>query len=204
MPRSAPLPALLAGLACALATPALADDRFTDMARQAEPLDSLAGFVERYVGVCKDPLERAACLENVKAVRRGVDGKLYLAVLTEKASGLVRVENRRGGGFRFLVTPFIDADGLGLTHGEPRLDGQGRPAIGFIVLDAAPSVDTALVDAALRTGRVEMEILFRPAGTWRLKRRGERGDYEGMKARFAAVRLVDGRTGTEIAAKVLP
>ncbi len=203
MVRSNPLPFLLFCLAGALAAPARADDRFADLARQAEPIDSLAGFVERYVGLCKDPLERAACQENVKAVRRSVDGKLYAAVLTEKARGLLQVETRRGGGFRFLLTPFIDADGMALTHGEPRLDGRGRPAIGFIIIDAPVTVDAALVDAALRTGRVELEILFRPAGAWKLKRQGERGDYEGLKARFAAVRLVDGRTGTEIAAKVL-
>jgi hypothetical protein len=64
-------------------------------------------------------------------------------------------------------------------------------------------VDEAMVDAALRTGRVELEILFRAEGAWKLKRRGEEGFYEGVKARFAALRLVDGRTGAEIAAKVL-
>lgn len=197
-----PLPSFLLLLA-ALPGLARAEDRFAELQRQAEPIDSLAGFVERYVGVCKDPLERATCLENVKAVRRSLDGKLYAAVLTEKARGLLRVENRKGGGFRFLFTPFIDADGMALTHGEPRLDGQGRPSLPFIVIDAPASADTALVDAALRTGRVEVEILFRPAGAWKLKRRGEKGDYEGLKARFAAVRLVDGRTGTEIAQRLL-
>jgi len=203
MARPTPLPILAATLLCALPAAARADERFAALSREAEPIDSLAGFVERYVGVCKDPLERATCLENVKAVRKGVDGRLYLAMLSEKARGLLQVEARKGGGFRFLLTPFVDADGMALTHGEPRLDGRGRPSLGFIIVDSHPSVDPAVVDAALRTGRVELEILFRPAGAWKLKRRGDGGDYEGMKARFAAVRLVDGRTGTEIAVKVL-
>lgn len=203
MPRPTPLTLLAAALLCAPPAAAHAGDRFAALSREAEPIDSLAGFVERYVGVCKDPLERTTCLENVKAVRKGMDGRLYLAVLTEKARGLLQVESRKGGGFRFLLTPFVDADGLALTHGEPRLDARGRPSLGFLVLDSLPSVDPAVVDAALRTGRVELEILFRPAGAWKLKRRGESGDYEGMKARFAAVRLVDGRTGAELAVKIL-
>jgi len=190
---------LLVAAAC---VPALADERFDDLRRKAEPLESLAGFAERYVGLCKDPLERAACQQNVRQARKSVEGRLYAALLAERARELLRVE-RRGNRFRFLLTPFVDADGLALTHGEPRLDGRGRPSIGFIVLETAAGVDEAMVDAALRTGRVELEILFRAEGAWKLKRRGEDGYFEGVKARFAAVRLVDGRTGAEIAAKVL-
>jgi hypothetical protein len=45
--------------------------------------------------------------------------------------------------------------------------------------------------------------VFRPEKAWRLPRRGERGDYEGLAARFLAVRVVDGRTGAPIATKVM-
>jgi hypothetical protein len=188
-------------LAAAFA-PARADERFEALRRTAEAVDSLAGFAERYVGVCRDPLERAACLANVRQGRRSLEGKLHAAVLAERAREIIQVE-RRAKGFRFLITPFIDADGLAVTHGEPRLDGRGRPSLPFIVMDAHAGVDEAMVDAALRTGRVELEVLFRAEGAWKLKRRGEDGFYEGVKARFAALRLVDGRTGAEIAAKVL-
>jgi hypothetical protein len=183
-------------------TTAADDPRFEALRRTAEPVESLAGFVERYVGLCKDPAQRLACEENVKAARRALHGRLHAALLAERARDLIRVE-RRGRAFRFLVTPFIDADGLALTHGQPRLDGRGRPSIGFIVLDAPPGVDEAMVDAALRTGRVEMEILFRAEGAWKLRRKDEPGYYEGVLGRFAAIRLVDGRTGAEIAVKVL-
>lgn len=193
-------PVLLLALLAPLAS--LADERFEALRQKAEPLDSLAGFAERYVGVCKDPLQRAACEENVKAARKASDGRLFFTVLSERARELVRAE-RRGSGFRFLITPFVDAGGIGLTHGEPRLDARGRPAIGYLVIDSLPGVDEGVVDAALRTGRVELEILFRPEGAWKLRRRGEGGFYEGVKARFVAVRLVDGRTGTEVAVKVL-
>lgn len=197
-------PRISLGLALlALSGPAAANDaRFEALRTTAEPLDSLAGFVERYVGVCKDPLERSACEENVKAGRKAMQGRLYVALLAERARELLRVE-RRGSTFRFLLTPFVDADGFALTHGQPKLDGRGRPSIPYIILDSHPGVDESVVDAALRTGRVEMEILFRPDGAWKLRRKDEPGFYEGVVGRFAAVRLLDGRTGVEIAAKVL-
>jgi hypothetical protein len=177
----------------------LADEGLEALRRQAESVESLATFVERYVGRCRDGFERGACEANVKAVRKAADGKLFVAVLAERAREIVRAE-RRGGGFRFLVTPFVDADGLALTHGEPRLDARGRPAIGILVVDAAPAVPEETVEAALRTGRLEVEVFFRPEGAWKL-RRPDGGWYEGVRARFAALRLVDGRTGAEIAVK---
>jgi hypothetical protein len=189
-------------LAALLALPGLcsADDRFEALRAQAESLDSLPGFVARYVGSCKDPVERQACLENVKAARKAMDGKLYATLLSERVREILKVE-RRGAAFRFLLTPFVDADGLALTHGEPRLDARGRPTIGFLILDSRPGVDEAAVDAALRTGRIELEVIFRPEAAYRLGGKKADRDYEGVKARFAAVRLVDGRTGAEIAVK---
>jgi hypothetical protein len=117
----------------------------------------------------------------------------------------VRSERTRSG-YRFVVTPFIDGGGLALTHGEPRRqDSAGRPLIQFIVLEGAlpAGMDELALESALRTGRVELEVLFRPEGAWKLKRKGEPGYYEGVKARFIAIRLVDTRSGAEIASKVL-
>jgi hypothetical protein len=181
--------------------PVAADERFEALRRQAEPLESLPGFVSRYVGECRDPAAREACEAGVRAARRAAHGRLFATVVSEQARRLVRVE-RRGAGHRFLFTPFLDAEGYGLTHGEPRLDGSGRPAVGLIAVDAAPGVEEAAIDAALRTGRIELEILFRPEGAWKLRRRGEPGFLEGVRARFAAVRLVDGRTGAELGVKL--
>ena len=194
---SRPTALLLAALLPALVR---ADERFDALRAGAEPLDSLPAFAARYVGSCRDPGERAACEQNVRAARRALDGRLFATVISERAGELLKVE-RRGAGFRFLLTPFLDADGLALTHGEPRLDARGRPTIGYLVIDSRPGVDEATVEAALRTGRIELEILFRPEAAFRLARRGADRSYEGVRARFAAVRIVDGRTGAEIAVK---
>ncbi|HYS82231.1 MAG TPA: DUF6066 family protein [Anaeromyxobacteraceae bacterium] len=195
----------LALLAAAVPTPGTADGRFAVLRGQAQRLDSLAPFLERYVGNCRDEFTRADCEQNVKRIRRGLTGSVFSASVAEQTLDLVKPQRTRAG-YRFVVTPFIDGGGLALTHGEPRKqDAAGRPLINFIVLDGAlpDGMDEMALESALRTGRVEMEVLFRPEGTWKLKRKGEPGFYEGVRARFLGIRLLESRTGAEIASKVL-
>jgi hypothetical protein len=186
-------------------SPALASasaPRFDRLAIEAQRLESLGPFLERYIGSCTDAFTRDECLRNVRSTRRALDGRVYAATIGERTMDVVRAERTRSG-WRFVVTPFIDGGGLALTHGEPHGDAQGRPRIGYLVLDgSADGMDEMALEAALRTGRVELEVLFRPEGTWKMKRRGEPGFYEGVKARFIAIRLVETRSGHEIAARV--
>jgi Family of unknown function (DUF6066) len=204
------LPRLLLALPFALivlaspASTAAGDARFDALRGRASRLDSLGAFLERYVGSCKDAFTRADCEHNVRAVRRGLEGRVYAASVAEQTLDIVRPQ-RRQGGYRFVVTPFIDGGGIALTHGEPRQqDAAGRPLIAFVVMDGAlpEGMDELALESALRTGRVELEVLFRPEGTWKLKRKNEPGFYEGVKARFLALRLVESRSGAEIATKV--
>lgn len=192
-------PALLRA-ALALPCAVLAAEPFEALRARAEPITDLAPFVERYVGRCASAADRPGCERARAAARRTVDGRLFLVVLTERLGDLLRVE-RRGGRELVQLTPFVDAGGLGLTDGEPRPGPGGRHAVRLLTLTVAPGAAEGLA-AALRTGRAELEILFRPEGAWSLARRGEAGADEGMRARFAAVRLVDGRTGAELAALV--
>ncbi len=196
----------IAPLAFALATTSAfatpPETRFERLATEAQRLESLGPFLERYVGSCTDAFTRDECQRNVRSTRRSLDGRLYAATIGERTMEIVRAERTRSG-WRFVVTPFIDGGGLALTNGEPRGDAQGRPRIGYLVLEgAAEGMDEMALEAALRTGRVELEVLFRPEGTWKMKRRGEPGFYEGVKARFLAMRLVETRSGQQIAARV--
>jgi hypothetical protein len=190
-----------------LASPAIsfaADARFDSLRDRAHRLDSLGPFLEKYVGSCKDELARLDCEHNVREQRRGLDRRVYAANIAEQTLEIVRSQ-RTSGGYRFLITPFIDGGGLALTNGEPRRqDAAGRPLIAFLVLDGAlpAGMDDIALESALRTGRLELEVLFRPEGTWKLKRKGEGGFYEGVKARFLAIRLVESRSGAEIASRV--
>lgn len=200
--RAAPLLAALAALAAA-APPAAARD-FTEVARGAEKLESLEPFLARYIGRCKDPAERRTCEANVAAARRAFDGKTFTVRVTD-AAPLVRPKVE-GEGFLLLVTPFVDGGGLALTNGAPaRQDGEGRPIVGLIPIRGKlpPGTLDLEFQGPFRTGAIELEIVFRPERTWKLPRKGEPGSLEGVAARFLAIRVLDGRTGNEIASKAL-
>jgi Family of unknown function (DUF6066) len=180
------------------------DARFDSLRGRAQRLDSLGPFLERYIGSCKDEFTRFDCEQNVREQRRGLDRHVYAASIAEQTLDIVKPQ-RTASGYRFLVTPFIDGGGLALTHGEPRKqDAAGRPLIAFLVMEGSlpPGMDDLALESALRTGRLELEVLFRPEGTWKLKRKGGSGFYEGVKARFLAIRLVESRSGAEIASRV--
>jgi hypothetical protein len=200
--RAAPLLAALAALLAGV-QPAAARE-FTEVAQGAERLESLEPFLARYIGRCKDPLERRACEANVAAARRAVAGKTFTVRVTDAAS-LVQ-PRLEGQGFLLLVTPFVDGGGLALTHGAPaRQDGAGRPIVGLIPIRGKlpPGTLDLEFQGPFRTGAIELEIVFRPEKTWKLPRKGEPGSLEGVAARFLAIRVLDGRTGNEIASKAL-
>ena len=197
-------PALVA-LALVAVLPAFAHEAdFEAVARGAERVDALEPFLARYLGRCEDVYERAKCEANVAEARKQVSGRAF-AVRVPDAAGLVRPE-RRGGGYLILLTPFVDGGGLALTNGAPlKQDAEGRPLINLIPIPGA--VPAGMMDmefeSPFRTGAIELEIVFRPEKAWRLARPGEKHGYEGVAARFLAVRVIDARTGHPIAARVL-
>jgi hypothetical protein len=200
MPRALTAALLAAAL---LAGPARAAD-FASVASEAQRLDALEPFLMRYVGHCTDPYERRTCEANVAAARRALAGRTY-AVRIGDAAPLVK-PTLQGEKFLLLVTPFVDGGGLALTHGKPsRQDASGHPLIGFIPIHGrlAPGTLDMEFQGPFRTGAIELEIVFRPEGTWKLRRKGEPGDFEGVAARFLAIRVLDARTGAEIASKIL-
>jgi hypothetical protein len=196
---------LLWAVCLLLASPsALAGERFEALATSAERLDALEPFLNRYVGHCTDVYTRATCEANVLAARRALSGKTFTVRVTDAAT-LVRAE-LQGDGFVLLVTPFVDGGGLALTHGTPaRQDAAGNPLVNLIVIRGKlpPGMMDMEFQGPFRTGAIELEIVFRPEKSWKMPRRGERGLMEGVAARFMAIRVVDARTGTEIASRVL-
>ena len=183
---------------------ARADARFAALHDHARLVDSLPSFLERYVGHCEEEATRAECEERLRAERRTLDGHAFSASIGEQTLGIVRPEHTNAG-YRFVVTPFIDGGGIALTHGEPRQqDAAGHPLIALLVVEGRlpEGMDELGLESALRTGRLEMEVIFRPEGAWRLKRKGAPGFYRGVRARFLGLRLVESRSGAEIAAKV--
>lgn len=202
MKRALAVTLLLALPGAARATAAAAD--FEALATGAERLESLEPFLSRFVGRCTDVYQRATCEANVAAARRAVQGRTF-AVRIPDAASLVRPQ-LEGERFLLLVTPFVDGGGYALTHGAPaRQDAAGHPLIGLIPIRGRIPAGTMDLEfqGPFRTGAIDLEIVFRPEKTWRLPRKGEAGTMEGVAARFLAIRVLDARTGAEIASKVL-
>jgi len=177
---------------------------FAAIATAAERLESLEPFLARYVGRCTDVYERRTCEANVAAARRALAGKAFAVRVTDAAS-LVRPQ-LDGGRFLLLVTPFVDGGGLALSHGTPlRQDREGNPLVGLIPIRGKlpPGTMDMEFQGPFRTGAIELEIVFRPERAWKLPRLHERGSFEGVAARFLGIRVLDARTGNEIASKVL-
>jgi hypothetical protein len=194
---------LAIALLAALSAPTLAATDFASLATGAERLETLEPFLSRYVGHCTDVYERRTCEANVAASRRAVTGKTF-TVRVPDAAPLVR-PRLEGQKFVLLVTPFVDGGGLALSNGAPlRQDPQGNPLVGLIPINGKLPPGTMELDfqGPFRSGAIELEIVFRPERTWKLPRR-EGGSFEGVAARFLAIRVLDARTGNEIASKVL-
>lgn len=194
---------LAISLLAAACLPALAATDFSTLATSSERIETLEPFLARYVGRCTDVYERRTCEANVAASRRAVSGKTFTVRIPDAAS-LVR-PRLDGGRFTLLVTPFVDGGGFALSNGAPlRQDREGNPLVGLIPITGRlpPGTMDLEFQGPFRTGAIELEIVFRPERTWKLPRHGG-GSYEGVAARFLAIRVVDARTGSEIAAKVL-
>lgn len=197
---------LAAALAAALlASPTLAAG-FEDLAAKAQRVDALEPFLARFVGHCTDRFEKATCEKNVAAARREIQGKTF-AVRIPDAAPLVRPSLEGGDRFVILLTPFVDGGGgVALTNGAPsRQDAAGRPVVGLIPIKGKlpPGMLEMEFQGPFRTGAIELEIVFAPQKPWRMKRRGEPGDVEGVAARFLGVRVLDGRSGREIASRTM-
>lgn len=199
------LPRLATLLASALlAAPALGA-RFDEVAAKATRLDALEPFLSRYVGRCTDVYERATCQKNVAAVRREAAGKTFTVRVPDSAS-IVRPAALQGDRFTLLLTPFLDGGGgYALTHGAPaRQDAAGRPVLPLVPIQGKLPPGTLEMEfqGPFRTGAIELELVFRPEKAWQLKRKGEAGELEGVAAKFLAVRVLDARSGKEIATRV--
>ncbi len=200
IPRAAPLVLALLVPSAALARAS----GYEALATGAERLESLEPFLARYVGRCTDVYERRTCEANVAAARRAVAGKTFAVRVTD-AAPLVRPK-LEGEKFLLLVTPFVDGGGLALTHGAPaRQDAEGHPLVDLIPIRGTlrPGTMELEFQGPFRTGAIELEIVFRPERTWKLPRKHEPGSLEGVAARFLGIRVLDARTGAEIASRVL-
>jgi hypothetical protein len=199
-----PRVALAALSALLLASPALApaDERFDAAAAKAERLEDLRIFLGKYVGACNDPIERRACEAAVAAFRKASNARSFV-VRVPDATSLIRTQGK-GDRVLLLLTPFIDGGGYALARGEPkRQDAAGNPLVDLVPIEVRLPPGTLEMEflSPFRAGAIELEVVFRPERAWKLKRKGEPGAFEGIAARFLALRVLNARDGSELASK---
>ena len=194
----------------ALAVPGVANAEaskaFAQLRDKSQPLESLSSFLSSFVGDCgSDPIDGAECKKKVDAYRKESLGKSYYVILGDDAQRLIEQKgfSPQTHEMEFALTPFFEASGLALTHGQPsKLDSEGRPIIPLIRMQTQlpESVMPMDVDRVFRTGSVRMQIVFKPLGLWKMPRHDKKGAFvEGVKGQLLAVRLSEARTGTDIA-----
>jgi hypothetical protein len=192
-----------AAVLAAVASPARGAS-FEEIAAKATRVDALEPFLARYVGRCTDFYEKATCERNVASARKEVAGKTF-SVRIPDAAALIR-PSLEGDRFTLLLTPFVDGGGYALTHGAPtKQDSAGRPILALVPIHGRlpPGTMEMEFQGPFRTGAIELEIVFTPERAWKLKRKGEPGDIEGVAAKFRGVRVLDARSGKEIASRVM-
>lgn len=194
----------LLGVVVSTAALADADPRFTRLRDQAEPLTSIAAFVDRYVGDCGSRLLGGdQCAESASKFRNASNGKKYFMIVTEDSTGaLLQMGdvNLSKGTLTLNLTPFFAGSNSAITHGAPsRTDAQGNPVLPFIRIPAVfpDGWNPGLMARQIQSGAIRLQIVFTPQGVWTLPKKGG-GSVKGVKARFEAVVVTVGRTGEQV------
>jgi len=201
----------LTGLALLLVLPATAraeaPKEFARLRDQAQSLESLGAFLERFVGSCTDLVEKKVCESNAKKARGELTGKLFHVILDDSAARMLKAGSYNPGSREFTVemTPFFEGAGLGLTDGAPLgQDAQGRPRMPIKPIIAKLPADWMPMDMErlLRTQNVKVHLVFKPLGLWSLPAKNGGPKMDGVKAKFLAVRLTNARDGEDLALRL--
>jgi hypothetical protein len=180
-----------------------ADPQFVKLRDQAEPLTSVGGFVDRYVGDCGSRLMGGAeCEQNAEIFRRGATGKKFYMIITEDSAGVLQLGevNIGKGTFTLNLTPFFAGSNSAITHGAPtRTDPHGNPILPFVRIPAVlpEGWNPGLMERQIQARALRLQIVFTPQGLWSLQKKGG-GTIKGVKARLDAVLVTVGRTGEQI------
>lgn len=196
---------VLAGMVPTLAW-AGAPPAFARLRDQAQSIDSLGSFLERFVGSCAGADPKAACEANARRTRAELATKLYYVVLDGSAVRMLKpgAYDPKTRQLTFEMTPFFEGSGLALTNGAPMgNDSEGRPRIAIEPLYATLPPDSLPMDMQrlVRTQGLEIHIIFKPLGVWALPDKVG-GKNQGVRAKFLAVRLTNARSGDEVALRL--
>ena len=180
------------------------DARFAKLRDAADPIESLGGFLDRYVGDCGSVLEDGAdCKKNAEAFRRSANGKKYYMMITEDSGSMLSLGAYSPGTSDVTInlTPFFPASNSAVTGGAPtRTDSAGNPVMPFVQLKGTlpDGWNPQMMGRQLQAGAMRLQVVFTPQGLWALSKKGG-GTMKGVKARIDAVLVTVGRTGDQVA-----
>jgi hypothetical protein len=187
---------------------ALADGRFEELRREAQPFDgSLGELLELYLGDCGQASNTANCKNRSREFQTQAKGKRFYTLVREDEAGMLGMSTgtSRGGDFTIEVTPFFPGAEHALTNAVPKkTDAQGNPILAVLMIPGTlPGVETVEDMQRLFKNRgVRLELLFRPEEPWALAKKGG-GKLIGVKAKLDAIQVTS-RTGAVLATWIAP
>lgn len=187
---------------------ALADGRFEELRKEAQPFDgSLGELLELYLGDCGQASNTANCKNRSREFQTQAKGKRFYTLIREDEAGMLGMSTgtSRGGDFTVEVTPFFPGAEHALTNAVPKkTDAQGNPILAVLMIPGTlPSPETVDDMQRLFKNRgVRLELLFRPEEPWALAKKGG-GKLTGVKAKLDAIQVTS-RTGAVLATWIAP
>ena len=187
---------------------ALADGRFEELRKEAQPFDgSLGELLELYLGDCGQASNTANCKNRSREFQTQAKGKRFYTLIREDEAGMLGMSTgtSRGGDFTVEVTPFFPGAEHALTNAVPKkTDAQGNPILAVLMIPGTrPGAETVEDMQRLFKNRgVRLELLFRPEEPWALAKKGG-GKLIGVKARLDAIQVTS-RTGAVLATWISP
>jgi hypothetical protein len=183
------------------------DAKFAKVRDQADPIQSLGAFLDKYLGDdCGSVMEGGGdCKKAAEAYRQKANGKKYYMMITEDSSAMLSLGPAAGGGdVTINLTPFFPASNSAITNGAPsHTDAAGNPVIPFMQIRGTlpDGWNPQMMARQLQAGAMRLQVVFTPQGQWAMSKKGG-GTMKGVKARIDAVLITIGRTGEQIAVYV--
>lgn len=187
------------GLILATTAWADADPKFAKLRDQAEALQGLGAFLDKYVGDCGTDVE---CKKNTETFRSAANGKKFYMIITEESVSNLAMGNYDPGSqsFTLNLTPIFTASNSAVTQGAPaRTDANGNPVMSFMTIkgEVPEGGNASSIQRMVNSKSLRLQVVFTPQGIWTLPKKGG-GKIFGVKSRIDAVLVTVGRTGEQV------
>lgn len=161
----------------------------------AELVRNLGRFLEQYLGDCEsdDPaFDKKGCEAAALGVQKEYRNKVLRLELDDVRDQLhLATFDQKRGAYRLHLVPFFGERALAMSVGKPkRVNEEGQPVLDNVPIwvklpDGQPEL---IFRRSLERGQVRLELLLKPRGAYRLKRKGD-SDIRGADVALVGLRL---------------